>query len=90
MVIEKHEIHVAGVVHLAATEFAHPQDDRPGPHAYGLPLPCHRLAQPLHEPLLLTGHHHPQERFGIRGEGGGRFRHVLPAQNVTHPHPQLL
>ena len=90
VIVEKDEVHVAGVVHLAAAELAHRQHHRPRSHADCLPLPRHRLAQPLHEPLLLADHHHPQDRFGDGGERGGRLGHVLPAEDVAHPNPQLL
>ena len=63
VIVEKDEVHVAGVVHLAAAELAHRQHHRPRSHTDCLPLPRHRLAQPLHEPLLLANHHHPQDRF---------------------------
>ena len=90
VVVEKDEVHVAGVVHLAAAELAHRQHDGPGPHAHGLPLPRHRLAEPLDQPLLLTGHHDPQDRFRDGRDRGGRLCHILPTEDVAHPHPQLL
>ena len=90
VVVEKDEVHVTGVVHLAAAELAHRQHHRLGSHTDCLPLPRHRLAEPLHEPLLLADHHHPQDRFWDGRERGGRLGHVLPAENVAHPNPQLL
>ena len=63
VIVKKDEVYVAGVVHLAAAELAHRQHHRPGSHTDRLPLPRHRLAQPLHEPILLADHHHPQDRL---------------------------
>ena len=90
VVVEKDEVHVAGIVHLAAAELAHRQHHRPGSHTDRFPLPRRRLAEPLHEPLLLADHHHPQNRLWNGRERGGRLGHVLPAEDVADPDPQLL